>query len=170
MLYLSGKSLFTIWIVGLVVSFYSAWEIFVSGSNPSKVTIDDYSITFTSYGKDHRYEWNEINKLQVKEFIGARKLFVRINDPGFLKGRYWVNCYYSNDTDELYKYIVDREYNLHPNTLKSQARANGEKDLAERKRKAQAKKDEVARRQAEAAKRRREILAEIEAEKNQEES
>ncbi|MCI8401264.1 MAG: hypothetical protein HFI38_04085 [Lachnospiraceae bacterium] len=136
-----------IWIAAAIISAYTVWETFISLSNPSKVIVDADSITFCAYGREHRYLWSDINRFRVKEFVGARKLFVRINEASILKGRYWLHCYYFNDTDLLYKYIVDKEYLIHPDSLKARARESGEKDLAERA--------EKKKRQAEEAKKRR---------------
>lgn len=138
-----------LWIAAAIISFYTAWETFVSLSNPSKVIVDADSITFCAYGKEHRYLWSEITRFKVKEFTGARKLFVRINEAGIFRGRYWIHCYYFNDTDVLYKYIVDKEYLFHPNSLKAQARETGERDMAERVERQKKKQEEAAKRRAE---------------------
>lgn len=138
-----------LWIGAGIISFYTVWETFISLSNPSKVIVDADSITFCAYGREHRYLWSEIERFKVKEFTGARKLFVRINQAGILRGRYWVNCYYFNDTDLLYKYIVDRECLIHPTSLKARARETGERDRAEMEEKRRKKQEEAEKRQAE---------------------
>ncbi|MCI8566206.1 MAG: hypothetical protein HFI39_07845 [Lachnospiraceae bacterium] len=138
-----------LWIGAGIISFYTVWETFISLSNPSKVIVDADSITFCAYGREHRYLWSEIERFKVKEFTGARKLFVRINKAGILRGRYWVNCYYFNDTDLLYKYIVDREYLIHPTSLKARARETGERDREEMAEKRKKKQEEAEKRQAE---------------------
>lgn len=118
---LTGKTP-AVWIGVGVIAAYTVWETFVSLSNPNRVVVDEDGITFCAYGREHRYLWKDIQAFRVKEFTGARKLFIRINQAGFLKGRYWLHCYYFNDTDELYGEMVDREYKLHPNTVKAWAR------------------------------------------------
>lgn len=138
-----------LWIGAGIVSLYTVWETFISLSNPGKVVIDAESITFCAYGREHRYLWSEIERFRVKEFTGARKLFVRINNASIFKGRYWVNCYYFNDTDLLYKFIVDRECLIHPTSLKARARETGERDQAEMAEKKRKKQEEIERRQAE---------------------
>ena len=137
-----------LWIGAGIVSLYTVWETFISLSNPSKVVIDADSITFCAYGQEHRYLWSEIERFRVKEFTGARKLFVRINEASIFRGRYWVNCYYFNDTDLLYKFIVDRECLVHPTSLKARARETGERDRAEMAEKKKRKQEEAERKRA----------------------
>lgn len=136
--YLTTKS--NLYIVPIIICIYIIWEDFISLSNPKTVTITDESITFGAFGKFHTYKWNEIKKFQIKEFVSSRKMYIRINEAGLLKGRYWVNCYFMNDTDELYMWLRDKEYELDPNSLKAQARRSNEADFEERKRKASEKK------------------------------
>lgn len=116
-----------------VVGLYTYWETYVSLANPQEVTIDDKSITFAGCGKVHTYQWKDIYSFKVKEFVSARKVFVRINDAGIKKGRYWINCRYFNDTDQLYMFFRDKEYEIHPNSIKSYARRSNEKKFEERK-------------------------------------
>lgn len=130
-----------LYCVPIIICIYIIWEDFISLSNPKTVTITDDSITFGAFGKFHTYKWNEIKKFQIKEFISSRKMYIRINNAGLLRGRYWVNCYFMNDCDELYMWLRDKEYELDPNSLKAQARRSNEADFEERKRKAQEKKE-----------------------------
>lgn len=111
-----------VWVGVGAIAAYTVWETFISLSNPSKIAISDEGITFYAYGREHSYLWKDIEMFRIKEFPGARKLFIRINGAGFLKGRYWLHCYYFNDSDELYGRMVDKEYQIHPNTVKAWAR------------------------------------------------
>ena len=117
----AGGSL-PVWTGVGVVAAYTVWETFISLSNPRQVRMDEHEIIFSAYGREHRYGWNEISQFRVKELTGARKLFIRINQAGFFRGRYWLHCYYFNDTDELYNAIVDRECLIHPDSIKAWAR------------------------------------------------
>lgn len=121
------------------IGLYAFWETFVSVANPSSVTITDDSVTFSAYGRSHTWYWKDVTKLQVKEFPTAKKLFIRFNDPGYFKGRYWVAALEFNDTNELYNYFLDKEFELHPDTLKGRARQSSidskkakEKEAAEK--------------------------------------
>ena len=128
-----------IYLAPIIICIYIIWEDFISNSNPKIVTITDDSISFSSFGRTHTYRWNDIKRFQIKEFITARKMFIRINGGGLLSGRYWVNCYYMNDCDELYLYLRDKEYEIDPYSLKSQARRSNEADFEKRKKKAEEK-------------------------------
>ena len=129
-----------LFIVPIIICVYIIWEDFISLSNPKTVTITDDSITFGAFGKFHTYKWSEIKRFTIKEFISSRKMYIRINDAGLLKGRYWVNCYFMNDCDEIYMWLRDKEYELDPNSLKAQARRTNEAAFEERKQKAEEKK------------------------------
>lgn len=111
-----------IWIGVVIVSTYTVWETFISLSNPSQVVVSDEKIIFRAYGREHEYRWDEITRFRAKEFTGARKIFLRINKAGILRGRYWLHCYYFNDTEELYQMIVDQENRIHPDSIKARAK------------------------------------------------
>lgn len=112
----------TIWLAGFVVGLYTGWEAFVSISNPSVVLIDQDTITFGAYKRSHTFKIEDIKNFKVKEFTMAKKVFIRINNPGFFKGRYWVNCYYFNDTDELFNYFSHLETLIEPDGMKAYTR------------------------------------------------
>lgn len=83
-----------LWVVAAVVAGYFVWETFVSIANPSKVEVSDQGITFSAYHKSHHYDWNEVKRFKCKPLASGTKMFVRINEAGIFRGRYWVNCYY----------------------------------------------------------------------------
>lgn len=116
----------------MIVCFYTYWETYVSLANPQEVIVDDRAITFRGVGKEHTFLWKDIYRFQCKEFVQARKIFLRINEASMTKGRYWINCYYFNDCDELYMFLRDKEYEIHPDSIKSYARRSNEEDLNRR--------------------------------------
>lgn len=117
----------------MVVCLYTYWETYVSLANPQKITVDDRAITFEGCGKKHTFLWKDIYSFKVKEFVTARKIFLRINKTDMMQGRYWINCRYFNDTDELYMFLRDKEYEIHPNSIKSIARRSNEEEFLARK-------------------------------------
>ncbi len=127
----------------MIVCLYTYWETYVSLGNPQEIIVDDRAITFKGCGKTHTYLWKDIYAFRVKEFVTARKIFLRINKADMMKGRYWINCMYFNDTDELYMFLRDKEYELHPNTMKSIARRTNEEDFKKRQQEQADKKQEV---------------------------
>ena len=106
----------------LIITGYTIWNSFISMSNPSKVVLSKDGVTFSAYGREDHYPMADIKSFRVKDFPGSRKMFIRVNGGGILKGRYWVAAYYFNDTDELYNAILELENKIHPGTLKSRAR------------------------------------------------
>ena len=121
-----------IYSLPIIICAYIIMEDFVTISNPSSVTITDESITFSAYGRSHKFLWNEMRSFTIKEFISSRKMFIRINGGGIFSGRYWLSCLYFLDGEELYMWLRDKEYLMNPNSLKSQARRSNEKDFAQR--------------------------------------
>lgn len=114
----------SMWIIILIVAGYTIWNSFISISNPGKVILSDEEIVFCAYGREDHFPMSEIKSFRVKDFANVRKMFIRVNQAGLLKGRYWVPAAFFNDTDELYKRILDIEEQIHPGTLKSMARQN----------------------------------------------
>lgn len=128
------------YVAVLIVGFYTFWETYISAANPSAVEIADDELKFYAYGKVYSIKKKDIKEFKVKEFSSAKKMFIRINNPGFLNGRYWVNCYWFNDRDELFQKIRDLEVQLEPDSLKAYTRKTGEKEFQERQRKKLQKK------------------------------
>jgi len=116
----------------MIVCLYTYWETYVSLSNPQEIVIDDRAIIFRGCGKEHTWLWKDIYSFRVKEFVTDRKIFLRINKADMTRGRYWINCLYFNDTDELYNFLRDKEYELHPNTMKAVARRTNEEEFIQR--------------------------------------
>ena len=128
----------------MIVCFYTYWETYVSLANPQEIVINDKSITFKGCGQIHSYLWKDIYSFRVKEFVTSRKIFLRINKTDMRRGRYWINCMYFNDTDELYMFLRDKEYEIHPNSVKAIARRTNEEEFYKRQ-------EEKARKEAEKA-------------------
>jgi len=102
-------------------AFYTAWNAFVSGSNPSKVLLEEDGISFVSYGRTTKYFFEEITKFLAKDFRYSGKVFLRINKYNFFKGRYWLHTKEFNDSDELFLFLLKLEYKTHPDSIKSRA-------------------------------------------------
>lgn len=126
-------------IAVIIICAYTYWETYASLSNPEIVKIDEQSITFSGCGMVHTYKWSEIYSFQLKEFPSAQKVFLRVNEASLKKGRYWINYGNFSDGQELYMFLRDKEYEKHPNSIKSQARRSTEKKFEERKAAAEAK-------------------------------
>jgi hypothetical protein len=111
-----------IMIVLMVPAAYQVWNTFVAIANPQMVEIDDEAIAFSAWGRTDRYAWNDVTSFRVREFPSAGKIYIRINNSGLLRGRYWLQTRVMTDGRELFQRICDLEYKIHPDTLKARAR------------------------------------------------
>lgn len=110
-----------------MVSSYSLFNNFVSLSQPSTVVDDGESLSFYAFGRKHKYTWDKIRYIRIKEFYG-RKIYLRIDNPSLTKGRYWVKTSMYNDGDELYEKLSSLEKELHPEQLKFRTPIKVKKD------------------------------------------
>lgn len=129
-----------LWVAAAVVSGYFVWESFVSIANPSVVSVDDQGITFSAYKRDHHYNWAEIKRFRCKPLASGTKMFVRVNEAGILRGRYWINCYYYSDGKELFKFLYNKEIEIEPEGLKARAVKGGQEAGKRKKEKLDRKK------------------------------
>ncbi|WP_231036115.1 hypothetical protein [Pectinatus sottacetonis] len=70
-------------------------------------------------GRFQKYRYDKIKYFKVREARYSRNMFIRINKPLLGKGRFWINANGFNDSKELYEYIINLEYKIHPRSLKS---------------------------------------------------
>ena len=131
-----------IYIALIAISFYIIFETFITCANPNVVIISDKRITFKDPRHTDTYNWSDITDFRVKELPDRKQCYIRINKHKFelLRGRYWVYCYYFTDCDELYDFILDKEAEIHPKTIKAENRRKYN-DL--KKKNAQEHKDEI---------------------------
>lgn len=111
-----------IMIVLMVPAAYQAWNTFIAIANPETVTIDDEAISFAAWGRTDSYRLDEMTSFRVREFPTAGKMYIRINEPSLLRGRYWLQTRVMTDGKELFQRLCDMEYKMHPDTLKARAR------------------------------------------------
>ena len=111
-----------IMIVLMVPAAYQVWNTFVAIANPQTVEIDDEAIAFSAWGRTDRYLWNDVTSFRVREFPSAGRIYIRVNNSGLLRGRYWLQTRVMTDGRELFQRICDLEYKIHPDTLKARAR------------------------------------------------
>jgi|GEM_PF-561764 len=110
-------------VVG-IVCFYQVWNTFVSLSNPERVIVDEDAdtITFSGYGRENTYVISELKTFLVRPFPSSGKTYVRVNDHSISKGRYWVPTKMFNDSRELFDFLCNLEYRVHPDSIKARAR------------------------------------------------
>lgn len=105
-----------------LVALYTMWNCFISKSNSASVTVSDDVISFTSFGRTDTYIINDIDTIRIREFPTGGKMYIRINDYGLRKGRYWIHFSKFEDGKTLMKKLLDIEYAIHPDSLKARAR------------------------------------------------
>ncbi|MFP3041924.1 hypothetical protein LQZ19_08895 [Treponema primitia] len=103
------------------VAAYTVWNTFISGSNPGKVILEEDGISFESFRHRTKYRFSEITSFRAKDFRGSGKIFLRVNNSGFFKGRFWIHTQEFNDSDELYLFLLKLEYQTHPDSIKARA-------------------------------------------------
>jgi hypothetical protein len=66
-----------------------AWSV-LTLHLPTRVDIDDEGITFSAYGRDHRFHWRDIERIRVRRFVVRDRVLVRIAPSSPWRGRYWL--------------------------------------------------------------------------------
>ncbi|WP_227861540.1 hypothetical protein [Clostridioides sp. ZZV14-6105] len=84
--------------------------------------MDNKYICFSSFNITHKYEIKDIKKIRIREFHD-KKMYLKINDGSFLKGRYWIKTNMFNGNIELYNYFIELEECLHPESLKFRSKS-----------------------------------------------
>lgn len=124
----AGHQLLYLLVLGLCV--YNVWNVFVSLSNPSEVLLDkDKFIEFSAYGRSHKYEINQIRKYSMRPLAGNTRMYMTIDNGGFLKGRYWVRISEFSGEKELEEFFYDLDAKINPESLVSKARSQGRERL-----------------------------------------
>lgn len=105
-----------------VIAFYSLWNTYVSRSTVEIVRMDDHELQFETFGKTVTYRVNELKIFKIREFPSSGKIYLRVNNSNLFKGRYWIQTAQFSDGKELFTNLINLEYKLFPETLKSRAR------------------------------------------------
>ncbi len=93
------------------ILFLSLWVVLdhvLALAHPESIVIDETQIALTSFGRTHAYAWTDIQKLRIKR-LASGTLYVRINDGGLLKGRYWIPVHKFPDRLALTQALVDHQ-------------------------------------------------------------
>lgn len=118
---LKTGSVYSIYTLLAIVAAYNVLNSFVSLSNPRQVIFTDGKIEFKAYNQTHQYVISEVKNLNVREFPSGGLLYIRI-DQKFLKGRYWIRTHKYEEGKELFQRVLDLDYQLNPDSLKSYAK------------------------------------------------
>lgn len=104
------------------VCVYQLWNTFASLSNPKVVEVGDGTLRFTAYGRSHSYRLEEITLFLMKELEHHKRFYLRVEDSGGRKGRYWLPCKYMENGAELWDWCAWMEHQKDPGLLKFRAR------------------------------------------------
>lgn len=97
-----------------IVSTIIAIDHFVGLTHPKRIIDSDKQIELHSFGRKHIYVWDEIERISIREVAFTNKIYLRLGNTSFLKGRYWLNLDLFNNGDELLQVLKEREAKLHP--------------------------------------------------------
>lgn len=111
-------------LMGLVgiVAFYSFWNALVARVTPKEVSVEGDTLILRSFNRVDDFSLPQLKSFKIREFPTAGKMYVRMDGGGMLKGRYWLNTRNYNDGQELFRILLDMEYEKHPESLKARAR------------------------------------------------
>jgi hypothetical protein len=73
----------------IAIPLVLSWGV-VTLHHPRSVSIDDEAITFSAYGRRHRFAWSEVEQLRVRRFLVRDRVLVRISPASPWRGRYWI--------------------------------------------------------------------------------
>lgn len=130
----TGSSMKYLWMFICFLCVYTIITNFIAISYPEKIVIDNNEITFSAFNKAHVYSRKELTGFKIKEQQLAKRMYIRVNKPSLLKGRYWIDLKAYNDYKDLEKNLLEIEEIIHPNSLKANIKKNNAMYM-ERKRK-----------------------------------
>lgn len=114
-------------LIVIVVCGYSTVNAFVDHAYPREVTLGDGEISFVSSGARETYRLDELKRVHVRTVPQSSRIYVRMNDSGPLRGRYFVACSdmhddEGNDATPVRELLLDEEERLSPEDPRVRAR------------------------------------------------
>lgn len=128
-----GSSMKYLWMFVCFLCVYTIVTNFIAISYPEKIAIDNDEISFSAFNKTHVYSRKELRGFKIKEQQLASKMYIRVNTPSLLKGRYWIDLKAYNDYKDLEKNLLNIEEIVHPNSLKANIKKNNAMYLERKK-------------------------------------
>lgn len=107
---------------------YVLFNTFFAHAYPQTVSLDESTLTLSSFGRTDEYCLADITRLQVRENGMTRNAYIRVNGGGLVRGRYFVACGDLYDAEggkalDLYQFFLDTEARLDPDNLRVRSRA-----------------------------------------------
>lgn len=110
--YTGGKNKFYLFL--FITCTMIAIDHFFALTHPKVIVDNEEKIQLYSFGREHTYVWNDIEKINVRKAAFTNKIYLRLGNTSFFKGRYWINIDLFNDGNELLEILKDHEAKLHP--------------------------------------------------------
>jgi len=122
-----GSSMKYLWMLICLLCLYTIITNFIAISYPEKIVIDNDEISFSAFNKSYVYSRKELKGFKIKEQQLVEKMYIRVNNPSLIKGRYWIDLRAYNDYKDLGQNLLEIEEIVHPNSLKANIKKNNAK-------------------------------------------
>ncbi len=74
-------------------------------SHPEVIRSGEGWIEFSGFGRTHHYRVEDIQRINIRKTAFSKSIYVRINNAGLLKGRYWLQIEQLSDGQDLQKVL-----------------------------------------------------------------
>lgn len=98
----------------LILSVIMFLDYFVALSHPQSIQIDENSISLRCFNRSHVYNFDEVERINVRPTSMNRRLYVRINSAGLFKGRYWIHLDHIENGEKLRDKLNELMEERHP--------------------------------------------------------
>lgn len=83
-------------------------------TRPKEIRCTEKGLELSSFGRKHAYVWNKIECINLRKGAFSNKIYLRLGDTSFFRGRYWINVDMYNEGDMLIEFLKKKEAKLHP--------------------------------------------------------
>jgi len=87
---------------------------FLALSHPEKISCGEGWIEFSSFGRTHHYDVSDIQRINIRKTAFSKSIYVRINDAGLIKGRYWLQIEQLPQGEQLLAFLETLVEQKHP--------------------------------------------------------
>ena len=94
------------------ILLFSLWVVIdhvIALAHPEAIDLDESGIALSSFGRTHAYAWSDVQRFRLKR-LASGTLYLRINDGGLLKGRYWIPVHKFADKEALSQALIDHQH------------------------------------------------------------
>lgn len=80
----------------------------VALAHPESISVDDQGIALSSFGRTQTFAWSEVTRFRIKR-LASGTFYLRINEGGLFKGRYWIPMHKFPDREALTQALLLRQ-------------------------------------------------------------